>query len=418
MDLATFLKPLKKTDFLNNYFNIKPLYIAGSKNKLRSLITFSETDAFEAMKKIDHNPGSVGSASISAYFSIDFFKIPFTQVKPLLESGASICVSGIHEVVPEINLLMNTLKYEIAFGGKVGAHCYISKSGGGADIHYDARVATTLQLEGTKTWRFSKNPAIAFPKANAALKKGQVHHVGSTLSEKLRPWERAVMPPRPSDLVEVTLKPGDILCLPAGTWHEAKAGDHSLALNLFFQPQGLWDTLRDALATQFIDLEHWRSGYLGDTRGELDRGIPPSFRSYFSRVRQDLLDWLKNEDQFISDQWLSLHNQLEVEPPAPPSKKPSTIKKSSNILVSDKIKKLRYFVSSNPGGKEKLVIICMNRHYELPLEAASILARLKSKKQFKALEMCAWSKGPEQWSWKSVKELIHVFTGLGILEAR
>jgi len=47
--------------------------------------------------------------------------------------------------------------------------------------------------------------------------------------------EPSLVPPPPtSELMQVTLEPGDVLYLPPGTWHSAQAVGHSLAVNMAF----------------------------------------------------------------------------------------------------------------------------------------------------------------------------------------
>ena len=54
------------------------------------------------------------------------------------------------------------------------------------------------------------------------------------------PWEQQIKPVVDLEWTELILEPGDFVCLPAGTLHEAEAvGGHSLSLNVNFNRAGL-----------------------------------------------------------------------------------------------------------------------------------------------------------------------------------
>ncbi len=137
--------------------------------------------------------------------------------------------------------------------------CYYSTPGYGFNTHFDAHVVTTLQIEGRKRWRFSPTPGVAYPTGNAFLDDtGTIRYVGRTPSS-LASWEK---PTVDTDAhVEVVLEPGDVLCLPAGTWHSAKAdGDHSLALNISFPAADPIPLLFGLLGDGLRQLPEWRAG--------------------------------------------------------------------------------------------------------------------------------------------------------------
>src|SRR5207244_9094757 len=111
------------------------------------------------------------------------------------------------------------------------------------------------QISGKKRWRYSRAPAVPFPTHNVVGENRIFSYVrGDPMP---RPWEDFA-PPDEREFEEVVLEPGDVLCLPAGTWHAAKAIDHSLALNLAFNPVPVWSILHDALEARLAELPGWR----------------------------------------------------------------------------------------------------------------------------------------------------------------
>ena len=117
--------------------------------------------------------------------------------------------------------------------------CYLSPRGYGFNAHFDAHIVTQLQIEGRKRWRYSVRPGVVDPLDNGfADEGGEVRVIGRSPSE-LRSWERASV--ADATFEEVVLEPGDLLCLPPGTWHEAKAVERSLALNVAFSAFSPWN---------------------------------------------------------------------------------------------------------------------------------------------------------------------------------
>jgi len=65
-----------------------------------------------------------------------------------------------------------------------------------------------------------------------------------------------------SELLEVTLEPGDLLCLPAGAWHSAQAKEYSLALNISIKPYDYVSIFMNLIDQKFLSDPEWRGGPL------------------------------------------------------------------------------------------------------------------------------------------------------------
>jgi ribosomal protein L16 Arg81 hydroxylase len=98
-------------------------------------------------------------------------------------------------------------------------------------VHFDARIATAIQIEGRKKWRFANRPSIPWPIHNGIINdNGMIEWQFPPTA-----WEQQIKPVMALEWTEVVLEQGDFLCLPAGTLHQAKAVDgHSLSLNVNF----------------------------------------------------------------------------------------------------------------------------------------------------------------------------------------
>ena len=211
--MSRLLGSVPLEEFLDDYFGKRPLFIKGAPGKFDAL-----------MKPNKFIYGLEKATEIRCVFSeLRQATIAPIDVREMYEAGATICVTGMDRVHPSLRAAAYRIKKEIGYGGRVDFRAYLSPPGSGFDFHYDARVATSLQLEGTKTWWYSTKPHSEFPTNNSTRTDMKaIRRVVSKLP-----------------LRKVTLRPGDLLCLPAGVWHRAKAGrGGSLALNLAFNHAG------------------------------------------------------------------------------------------------------------------------------------------------------------------------------------
>ncbi|HBL94988.1 MAG TPA: cupin, partial [Hyphomonas sp.] len=76
------------------------------------------------------------------------FSAQLGEASDLLKSGATICITNIHMADPFLARWAQAIRARLSFTGTVGVNCYASPDGAGLPMHYDRRVATTLQIAG------------------------------------------------------------------------------------------------------------------------------------------------------------------------------------------------------------------------------------------------------------------------------
>jgi ribosomal protein L16 Arg81 hydroxylase len=207
--LEAVLRPVSVEQFLHEYFGKRPLLIRGNPKKFDALMKPQDfIRNLDRVTEIRCVFGELRQATIRP-----------ADLREMFDAGATICVTGIDRAHASLRRAARLIESEIGYAGRVDFRAYLSPPSTGFDIHYDARVATTLQLDGSKTWWYSLEAHTPFPTENSSR-------------TDLPAIRRAVSKVR---LQKVTLRPGDLLCIPPGVWHKARAGRHgSLALNLAF----------------------------------------------------------------------------------------------------------------------------------------------------------------------------------------
>ena len=234
--LDELLYPVGLEEFRAHYWHRRPIHLSGWSGRFAGLfdrealarVIRRQRELRISVRVSGDHEGDDGGAAAHVLIDGD-------DVVDRLRSGTSVCVDPVDRADARVAALAQELRAGLGHLGPVSVKAYLSTPGFGFNTHFDAQVVTTVQIEGCKRWRVSPEPGVAFPAANAFLDgTGTVRYNGRTPAS-LAPWERPGV--NRDSFVEVLLQPGDVLCLPAGTWHEAKAsGGDSLALNFSFAP--------------------------------------------------------------------------------------------------------------------------------------------------------------------------------------
>jgi len=223
------------------------MYVEGGADKLSSL-EFDQRafrGALRAASKIEREfnaPPSVKAQFLDPILGNRELRIAPSQVRRMFEAGKTTCFAGIERFHEPLQRVVRATKLALGEPGRVGINCYYSPHDKGFGLHFDHQSVFILQIEGAKNWSYTRRPFVKSPPN------------GMLLSERaLRQW-RATYPhlplraPRKAELVDVVLRPGDVLYLPPGCWHTARAEHHSLALTLTVQPIRFMDLVLDAIA--------------------------------------------------------------------------------------------------------------------------------------------------------------------------
>lgn len=154
-----------------------------------------------------------GRRGVPPLFYTDAGKLNPAKLARLFDQGSSVIVSKLDEYVPAVSALRRDA---MADGVAVSHVTAIVTTGGSGALqkHYDVHDLIVVQMEGGKAWR------VYGPRDPKPVK---------ALSTK--------NPPQTPPLHNIVLRPGDILFVPAGTWHVCDNGpDRSLHLALLMKP--------------------------------------------------------------------------------------------------------------------------------------------------------------------------------------
>ncbi len=217
MDFPGFIAPFDAAEFRAQYFGKRPLHIrresAGPAilswqrfNEVLGITPYWNEDTlkvyFKSRAALRENYCDVSDLRPGTKAPADPAK-----VKALLGLGASLIANHLHRVCPEVGAIAHLLERE--FAARVAANVYCSFKGVQAfGTHFDLHDVFAVQVEGEKTWRVYESRADA---PVLPLPPG----------DEIEKWLTAS---RGKLLFEVNMKPGDILYLPRGQYHDALTG--------------------------------------------------------------------------------------------------------------------------------------------------------------------------------------------------
>jgi hypothetical protein len=267
-------------------------------------------------------------------------------------------------------------------------------------MHYDKRVATTLQIAGKKRWKFSIESAKVWPNSNEVYEEGQVREDIGTL-------------PADMEFREVELEPGDMLCLPAGAWHSARGIGFSLALNLYFAPRNLFDQFIPLLQNFALANENWRGGppaTIEKTQGNMPQAVTEYMRERIDEFHKMVLEVIESPDS-LAEPWLTslAHTPYTGWQPDPLLPIPEvTADQRFRVMPAS----LRFIENQN-----KLIIRCDSGFLEFPVSLAPTLKRLSSElESFTIPDVLSWQQTQESSSANEIIPYLKTLYRSGILK--
>jgi ribosomal protein L16 Arg81 hydroxylase len=147
------------------------------------------------------------------------------QAEKMFRSGMTICASMLDES-GAIGELVAAYRHGILTAAPPHVNCYYSPDQQGYGLHFDTHPVWILQVAGSKVWTVGYEPAVRNPPFNLLFPPNR---------DRVRlPWIEMRRPDVTDrdHFMEVRLEPGDVLYIPAGGWHAARAEGSSLALTL------------------------------------------------------------------------------------------------------------------------------------------------------------------------------------------
>jgi len=287
LSFADFIAPFDPAEFKRDYFGRKPCHIRRGSAAFANPLPWSRFNAvlglapywnedtlkvfYRSRSALRENYCDVTDLGAGAKAPADPRK-----VKALLGLGASLVANHLHKVCPEVAGITQMLERE--FAARSGANVYCSFSEVQAfSTHFDLHDVFVVQTEGEKLWHVytarADNPVNPVPPGDEA--------------------EKWLIATRGDVLLEITMKPGDVLYLPRGQYHDAVTGaGASLHATCFVEPATGLSLFK--LMTNTATGDSGFRAYLPDARDEA------ALRTHLARLSH-YLQTLMNSRTFLDD---------------------------------------------------------------------------------------------------------------------
>jgi Cupin superfamily protein len=237
-DFGKIFQPLTFDQFVDEYWEAQTLYLEGrDPTQYHGLIGLNEFDDFLSRGDIRHP--SVRLAKDGAEIPLERYtrelRIGGHSSHDLIDNdrlfaeysgGATIVLQQLQQNIPGFGILTNDL--EKMLDCNVHASAFITPPNAqGFTAHYDTYSFIALQLFGSKKWNIYDRTTLPPIRDDRAADQ---------------PWSR-VKPSR-----QLTMKPGDLLYLPRGTFHDAETSEEaSIHMTIGFFSANLIDVIKSAL---------------------------------------------------------------------------------------------------------------------------------------------------------------------------
>ena len=404
-ELQDLVSPISSEEFVDTYFSRASLNTKGPPGKFDHIFSWGKLkQALVRGQKVTDSRYNITASFTGGEDSgspSDLIKAQHDKVIELLNAGATVCITNIHMADPFLARWAQAIRAQLNFTGTVGVNCYVSPDASGLPMHYDKRVATTIQIAGTKRWKFSTEPAKAWANTNEVY-QGEGRD-GKDVGKL----------PVDMEFREVELNPGDLLCLPAGTWHSARGVGFSLALNLYFAPRNFLDQFIPLIQNFAASNENWRGG--PPATAERIQGNMPEAVSAYMRERLDEFHKMAleaiNKDA-LTVPWMNslTNNPYTGWQPAPMVPLPEITRDQRFCIAKSS---LRFTVF-----RDKVIVPCDHGVLRFPVTLSPILQRLSSAPtSFTVPEVVSWQQKPDGPSPDEILSCLQVLFANGILQS-
>lgn len=259
MNFAQFIAPFDPATFRAQYFGRQALHIrseSGARRELLSWSRFNEVLALTPCWNEDTLKVYFKSRAALRENYCDTTDLRAGQPAPvnpakvaaLVGLGASVVANQVHRICPRVGAVTRVLAEELA--ARSFANVYCSFRGVQAfQTHFDLHDVFAVQMEGEKTWRIYE------ARADAPIAPVPPGDEG----------EQFLNATRGRVLFEVVLRPGDVLYLPRGQYHDALTGAQA-SLHVTFGVAPLTGLSLLKLLEKALSAESEFRAYLPDAR--------------------------------------------------------------------------------------------------------------------------------------------------------
>ncbi len=282
--IETLFPTVSATKFKTHYWLNKYFCAHAPLKRLPEINSLSQLkDIGSLLSFIENNPRP--GVNVRAWFqdpdhSHSESTISASAARDLYKSGkVTAVVDSVHLILPAVQKLIRGLGQELDPPDPgVTCNVYASPKGEGTVMHFDQQEVFLLQLKGKKRWRIAPNKNIKYPTQGYFG-----HEIGDELAGVCKSFPKRL----PKNADEFILKPGSVLYLPRGTWHESLALEESLGITLTLPLVNWADYIYRMFRKELLLNEEWRKPVMLDFETNSKKALD-ELRAKFAKFIEEL----------------------------------------------------------------------------------------------------------------------------------
>ena len=203
----------------------------------------------------------------------------------LFQNGLGLLFKEVNKFSAPLQQWLEEFQRELGLSALTYGRCliYVTPDGKGTAPHFDQNINFVYQVSGTKLWTMSENVDVQHPLTR--------HTMGQEADPELQSYLQGPLPGMMTSCQTFELKPGSILFVPRGHWHETEAHGEALSLNFTFTAPSWLDLMTAALRGRLALDPSWRETARGLTTPEDRAGAEQRFSMLLQELSQDLPHW-------------------------------------------------------------------------------------------------------------------------------
>lgn len=243
---------LSKADFFRDHWSEKHLVLHGPLDRIAEVGQIPGLRSIEAL--LSAWPGLLRLADRFGGRAVDT-----AQARSLYADGHHLAFSDAEQVFPQLKGMLERLRWDLQLPLNTFGRCpvYASPEGAGEALHFDQNANFIIQLKGEKVWQLAPNRHLTRPTDRYTTAQ-------PVPSAELRLYGPDALPTTlPADAETIHMRPGSVLFLPRGYWHQTQAVGESLSLNFTFDQPTWADVMPRDMRQSLLAHAAWRDLALG-----------------------------------------------------------------------------------------------------------------------------------------------------------
>jgi 50S ribosomal protein L16 3-hydroxylase len=250
--LGKLIAPHSIDDFLREHWPHKPFVIHGVRSGVKSLINNRALKSLDAIARLKHEYILANLPDFDDEYSS--LHIRPEDVKKSFANKMGISFRLGNTTIPELATWLANLQDDLGLPAMTHARCliYANPKRARTGTHYDQNANFVLQITGEKVWRLAENKNCENPIQRYTLRSP----VDSTTALHAMPFAPAAVEKK---MKKYVLRPGSLLFVPRGYWHNTVANADSLSLNFTFSQPTWADLAANYILSQLSVDPMWRA---------------------------------------------------------------------------------------------------------------------------------------------------------------